>query len=599
MPVVHAAFRRTGCTKMKALASRSLVAALAVALALTSAFALADDNTGTFETVTSGTAMASADVQDAWTPPTAEQLDQLLAPVAVFPDSLVAQVLAAASHPEQVSEAAEWRTRNPSLKGAALESALAQKDWDPGVKAVAGFPDVLNQMASNLPWTRALGEAYVNDPTDVLNAVQSLRNKAVASGKLKSNQYLTVRTQPRDDTPPPANGDEDYDDAPPVYDGPAIVDPPEEIVEIAPAQPDIVYVPYYDPWAFYGYSIAPWPGYAWAWPAPVYYGPAFGLFGFGVGISLDFGLGYPWGWHAWNTRWWGHRWHDRGWRGGWHGPSVVYNHRPYFNHSRHIINHFAHRGGFGPERSGFDRRGGASPHGLAVPSYPRSGFAQGGRQRNAFRGPHTPPSQYARLSAPRFDRSMAQRGSFAARRAGASEDFARQANYTRAALPSSRYAPRGDMQRAGNVGAMRGGYAMSGARAVSPSYTRGQANARSGYASAPTRSYAQPSYTQRSYGQRSYAQPQSRSVEGARYGSAGMRSYSAPARMSSAPSYSRGTGGSSFRASAPVRMSSAPSYSRGAGGGSFHASAARGGGASHMPAARSGGGDHGGGSHRR
>jgi hypothetical protein len=468
---------------MKRLANRTVVAALAASLALTSAIALAEDDIGSFETVTSGTAIS----QDTWTPPTAEQLDQLLAPVAVFPDSLVAQVLAAASHPEQVSEAEEWRSRNPSLKDADLERALAQKDWDPGVKAVAGFPDVLRQMASNLPWTRALGEAYVNDPTDVLNAVQSLRNKAVASGKLKSNKYLTVRTTTRDEAPPPREDDAYDDDAPPVYDGPAIIDPPDDIVEIEPAEPDYVYVPYYDPWAFYGYAIAPWPGYAWAWPSPAYYGPAYGVFGFGAAISLDFGFGYAWGWHAWNTRWWG--WHDRGWR----GPCVVYNDRRYFDHSSHIVNHFAGRGGW--DRGNFAGRAGAAS--------PRDAFA--GRV-NAFRGPHTAPSQYARLSAPRFDASMARSG---ARDIGAANrnGFARPVNVSsRSALPSSRYAPRGDMQRAGDgFASMRGGAmprsnaATAGSRVApayarsAPAYARGYANG--GGASAQMRSYAPRSYS--------------------------------------------------------------------------------------------------------
>jgi len=551
---------------MKRLANRTLVAALAASLALTSAIAFAEDDIGSFETVTSGTAMsASPDAQDAWTPPTAEQLDQLLAPVAVFPDSLVAQVLAAASHPEQVSDAAEWRSRNTSLKGADLERALAQKDWDPGVKAVAGFPDVLQQMASNLPWTRALGEAYVNDPTDVLNAVQSLRGKAVASGQLKSNKYLTVRTQARDDAPPPAADDDGYDDdadaPPPVYDGPPIVDAPEDIVEIEPAQPDYVYVPYYDPWAFYGYPIAPWPGYAWAWPAPAYYGPGFGVFGFGTAIALDFGFGYPWGWSAWNTHWWGHGWHGHG---GWHGPRVVYNHRPYFGHSPHIVNHFANRGGW--DRRNFGGRGNASsPHGA---------FA-GGRA-NAFRGPHTAPSQYAHLAAPRFDRSMAQPG--ARNAAGMNRSgFARPMDAaSRSTLPSSRYAPRAGIERTGNgfastrVGATpRSKFASTGARSA-PAYARGYAGG--GNTSTQARAYAPRSYSGGGYAERgmasapsrSYAAP--RSYGGAGFNAGGSRGYSAPSRsMASAPSFSRGSGGGSFHASAPASRGGGSS-SRGDGG---------------------------------
>lgn len=547
---------------MKGLANRTLAATLAASLALTSAMAFAEDDIGSFQTVTSGTAMS----QDAWTPPTAEQLDQLLAPVAVFPDSLVAQVLAAASHPEQVSEAAEWRSRNPSLKGADLERALAQKDWDPGIKAVAGFPDVLQQMASNLPWTRALGEAYVNDPTDVLNAVQSLRNKAVASGKLKSNQYLTVRTTSRDDMPAPQDDDAYADDAdaPSVYDGPAIIDAPDEIVEIEPAQPDYVYVPYYDPWAFYGYPIAPWPGYAWAWPSPAYYGPRFGVFGFGSAIALDFGFGYPWGWSAWNTRWWG--WHDRGWR----GPCVVYNQRRYFDHSSHIVNHFANRGGW--DRRNFAGRDGA----------PSSHGAFAGGRSNAFRGPHTAPNRYASLAAPHFDRAMAQpgmRNSAGMNRGG----FARPLDAaSRSMLPSSRYAPRSGIERAGNgfastriAAAPRSNYASAGTRNA-PAYTRSASAYTRGYAGSsnamPARSYAPRSYGREGYAERgmasapsrSYAAP--RSYAGAGFNPGGSRGYAAPSRgMASAPPFSRGAGGGSFHASAPASRGGGWS-SRGDGG---------------------------------
>jgi hypothetical protein len=273
-----------------------------------------------------------------YAPPSAAQLIQLLAPIAVFPDTLVAQVLAASAHPDQIGTAYAWYQRNNGLKGSGLQNAIDQQDWDPSVNAIASFPDVLHQMASNLPWTTALGEAYINDPTDVMNAIQSLRQQAMACNNLKSNQYLKVSTVPKASSPPPAPLA--ADDAPPTYAGPSVIPAPEQIIEIAPAQPDYVYVPQYDPNAFYGAPIAAYPGYAYSWPAPIYAGPLFGAFGFGLGIAIDFG--HPWGWGRWGVHW-GPGFGRPGYGYGFHGPAVVYNHHAYFGHSPGIVNHFAGR----------------------------------------------------------------------------------------------------------------------------------------------------------------------------------------------------------------------------------------------------------------
>ena len=172
-----------------------------------------------------------------YAPPTAEQLDQLVAPVALYPDKLVAQVLAGATYPDQVSAADSWLAQNAALKAGPLADAAEQQPWDPSIKSLTAFRPVLDQMANNLPWTTALGQAYYNDPDGTLNAIQAMRQRASRAGKLKSTPKLRVAT---------ASGPSGY-------------------ITIAPAQPDLVYVPSYDPQAIYGEPV--YPGYAWAPPA--------------------------------------------------------------------------------------------------------------------------------------------------------------------------------------------------------------------------------------------------------------------------------------------------------------------------------------------
>jgi len=379
-----------------------------------------------------------------YVPPTAAQLLQLLAPVAVFPDALVAEVLAAAGYPDQVVAADAWLMQNGKPSGAALQQALASQNWDDGVKALAEFPEVLHQMAKNPQWTEALGDAYINDPVDVMNAVQALRQKAVASGNLKSNKFLTVTSAPNDMAQLPAGAAADPAEAP-VYDGPAVVAPPEQIVEVAPADPDNVYVPYYDPGVFYGEPIGVWPGYAYAWPAPFYYGPAFGAFAFGAFVAIDLGFGRAWGWHSWHTRW-GPGYYGHGWR----GPTVVHDNRPYAGHSERIVNHFAPHDSFG--------RGRVEPPARNAGNFAnapaRSGFSPAPTRGADFSGNRGAALDFNQMPMPRFDRTMAQRGSVSA---GHAEAAAAAGTSARGgALASSHYAPQRDTAGTRSVaGSMR------------------------------------------------------------------------------------------------------------------------------------------------
>jgi Protein of unknown function (DUF3300) len=148
---------------------------------------------------------------------TAEQLQQLVAPIALYPDELVAQILAASTYPIEIVEAERWLQQNSSLKGAQLASEVDKQSWDPSVKALTQFPSVLANMDKNLSWTSALGDAYFNNQQDVLNAVQVMRERAQAAGTLKTTAQQNVTTQ-----------------------GQTII--------IKAANPQVVYVPQYDPW---------------------------------------------------------------------------------------------------------------------------------------------------------------------------------------------------------------------------------------------------------------------------------------------------------------------------------------------------------------
>src|SRR6202161_1548549 len=165
-----------------------------------------------------------------YTAQTPDQLQRLVAPIALYPDSLVAQVLAASTFPEQVVEADRWVQAHPDLKGQALGEAVDQQPWDPSVKAITAFPAVLGNMDKNLSWTSSLGDAYYNQQQDVMDAVQVMRQRAQQAGNLKTTPQQTVTDEGSD-------------------------------VEIQPADPNVVYVPAYNPWSIYGGPIGPWPGW--------------------------------------------------------------------------------------------------------------------------------------------------------------------------------------------------------------------------------------------------------------------------------------------------------------------------------------------------
>src|SRR5271170_2352525 len=280
-------------------------------------------------------ALGAASAQNAAQPPAATNpplppLEQLLAPVALYPDPLLAQVLTSATSPGQVTEVNKWVQQNKQLQGTQLQDAAQEKGFDASFIALALFPDVLEQLASQIEWTTELGTAFLSDPTGVMNTVQKLRAQAQAAGNLKPTPQQLVTTENQGG---------------------------QQVIVIQPANPQVVYVPVYN-------------------PAVVYYPPPPGaaiLIGFGLGIAIGAAMSNssyyysPWGWGAWGMGWHTHTVVVRG--GAWVVPPYArypyvrpipvpyggyYRPRPYayssttVNINRVTVNNPGYRGGVTP-----------------------------------------------------------------------------------------------------------------------------------------------------------------------------------------------------------------------------------------------------------
>jgi hypothetical protein len=298
----------------------------------------------------------SADAR-AWNP---QEIDSLVAPIALYPDPLLAQVLAASTYPLELVEAQQWLKQHTDLQGQALIEAAAKEDWDPSVQALVVFPSVLDRLTEDIRWTTDLGNVFLAQQQDVMDAVQRLRLEAKNAGRLNSSREQEVTTK---------------------------VVQEKTIVEIVPASPDVIYVPVYSPeviWgppAYYAYPALwypPWPSAAGFW------------IGFGAGISL--GWYYP-GWDNWyyygwrgcaDWTWgWGWGWHGWGWGCGWGPYSTVYYNNYFCNH--YGYHHHDHGYGHGYDHGhGHGNDHGHSNYGSwQHDSYHRSGVAYG--SQNAAR----------------------------------------------------------------------------------------------------------------------------------------------------------------------------------------------------------------------
>lgn len=218
-------------------------------------------------------------------PLSAQELQQLVAPIALYPDALVAQILGGSAFPDQISEANLWMMANSNLSGSALMQAVNVQPWEPSVKALTQFPSVLDNMAKNLSWTSALGEAYSTQAADIMSSVQTLRAQAYTTGNLKSGSQITVVQQS------------------------------PNVIVIQPTNPQVIYVPQYNPTVVYGVPYVT-PGYSAATVA------ATGILAFGAGVAVGAALSggcCGWSYSSWNCNW--------------HGGAVVYGHSTYYGNN--------------------------------------------------------------------------------------------------------------------------------------------------------------------------------------------------------------------------------------------------------------------------
>jgi Protein of unknown function (DUF3300) len=263
--------------------------------------------------------------QQVWSP---QQLDDLVAPIALYPDPLLGQLLAASTYPLEIVEAQQWLQRNTGLTGTALIDAAKQQNWDPSIQALVAFPDVLARMNQDVRWTTDLGNAFLAQQADVMYSVQRMRASAQARGRLSSSPQETVTTQT-------GNG--------------------QSAIQIQPANPQVIYVPQYDPM------------YVWGPPAygyyPALYYPSFG-FGYwpGINVGLFFGGWGGWGGWGWGPNWFGGGlfinagfFNSYGFRGGYGGGGFgAWAHNP------------AHRLGVGYANAGVTQRFGAASRASAA-----------------------------------------------------------------------------------------------------------------------------------------------------------------------------------------------------------------------------------------
>ena len=503
-----------------------------------------------------------------------QQLDNLVAPIALYPDSLLSQILVAATYPLEVVEAAQWLSQNRNLQGQQLVDAAKQQNWDPSIQALVVFPDVLNRLNSDIRWTTDLGNAFLAQQADVMNSVQRMRQEAQAAGRLNSNAQQTVTTQTQGG---------------------------QTVIEIVPANPEVVYVPEYNPWYVWGPPV-------WGYYPPLYYPAVSFGFGFYPGIYIG-GFFGGLGWGGW------------GWGPNWFACSIFT--RPYF------FNHYG-LGYYGGFRGGF-----------------RDGFRDGYRDgfRGSYGGGNWVHDPAHRQGVPYGNTAVASRFAGVARTEGLTRSGTRfsgqtsfgQANRANAfgsrgtgANAPLRFTPSqpGASGRAQGNAAQSGGWRRFGQPNSSPrTPTTSQTAPRqayggaNGYRSAPSYNYnsgsrstpgyrSAPSYNY-NYGGRSAPSypsapaPSYRSAPAPSYRSAPAPSYrSAPApsyRSAPAPSYrsapSFGGGGSRSFGGGGTRSFGGGGFGGGGtrsfgggGGGGFHGG---GGGGFH-----GGGGGHGGGGRR-
>jgi hypothetical protein len=220
-----------------------------------------------------------------------DQLDSLVAPIALYPDPLLAQTLAASTYPLEIIQLQQWLTKHSGLKDKALADAVAKEPWDPSIQALAALPDVVKRLADDIQWTTDLGNAFLAQQSDVMDAVQRMRKKAQDKGNLKTTEQQTVETK---------------------------VVESKSVIVVEQANPQVVYVPSYDPVVVYGPPVYPYP--------PIYY-PYYPAGYYAAGLAISFGVGVMMG-AFWSGGW--------GWGCGWGGNNININNNNNFNRNTNI-----------------------------------------------------------------------------------------------------------------------------------------------------------------------------------------------------------------------------------------------------------------------
>jgi uncharacterized protein DUF3300 len=414
------------------------------------------------------TANASADQPPAKIP--AEQLDSLVAPIALYPDPLLSQVLVASTYPLEIIQLQQWLEKNKDLKDKTLVDAVSRQPWDPSIQALVELPDVVKRLTDDIQWTTDLGNAFLAQQTDVMDAIQRMRKKAQGTGALKSNEQLRVETK---------------------------VVQEKTVIVIEQASPEVVYVPVYDPVYVYGAPVYPYPA--------IYY-PPYPTGTVVAATAISFGIGVALG-AAWSGGW--------GWGCGWGDNDIDINVNNNFNRNVNVsggnrVNNISggnkwqhnpqHRGGAPyPNRSTADRFGGTA-RGDSLANRQRAANKQLARQDgnvgNINRGSVSDRGQ----AGTRGDRDRGaardrDRGGSAAGERASTRDSARTNDRSRSAGAGNRSS--GDRVGSRNVGSGSGnrgglgdgsGYSGSGARASSSRGSSSMRGSRGGSASGATRS---------------------------------------------------------------------------------------------------------------
>jgi hypothetical protein len=259
-----------------------------------------------------------------------EELDALVAPIALYPDDLLAQTLVASTYPLEIVQLQQWLTKHPKLKDKALADSVAKQPWDPAIQSMAAVPEVVKRLADDVQWSTDLGNAFLAQQGDVMDAVQRMRKKAEGKGALKSNEQQKVETK---------------------------VVEKDTVIIVQQTNPEVIYVPTYSPTVVYGPPVYPYP--------PIYYPP------YPPGAAfVTFSVGVMWG-----AAMWGGSCCHAGWG---HGNTVVINNNNHYNQ----INHNGNRGGNNNWQHNAEHRGGA-PYGDKGTANKYGGSARGGSNKAA------------------------------------------------------------------------------------------------------------------------------------------------------------------------------------------------------------------------